>query len=203
MKQQKTHFIFDLDGTVTREETLPVIAKHFCMTEEIETLTRKTVQGSIPFVESFIQRVHLLGELPVDEIAHLLGGVQLHEGVAQFIREHVEQCSIATGNLRPWIAELVARLGCACDSSEAVISENRVARLSHILHKEDVVHRYQGLGRRVVFIGDGNNDVEAMRVADISIASALTHDPVPGVLTVADHLVWDEVALCRQLCQLA
>ena len=78
-----------------------------------------------------------------------------------------------------------------------------MAKLTHILHKEDVVQRYQGLGRRVVFIGDGNNDVEAMRVADISIASALTHDPVPGVLTVADYLVLNEAALCRQLHQLS
>ena len=30
-----TKFIFDLDGTVTREETLPLIAKHFSVEEEI------------------------------------------------------------------------------------------------------------------------------------------------------------------------
>ncbi|WP_294144316.1 HAD-IB family phosphatase [uncultured Selenomonas sp.] len=203
MKEEATQFIFDLDGTITQEETLPLIAEHFGVTAEIEALTEKTVRGNIPFVESFIRRIYILGELPVDEVAHLLGGVQLHEGVAQFIREHSEQCSIATGNLRPWIEELAARLGCECDSSEAVIEENRVAKLTHILHKEDVVQRYQGLGRRVVFIGDGNNDVEAMRVADISIASALTHDPVPGVLTVADYLVLNEAALCRQLHQLS
>lgn len=203
MKQKDTQFIFDLDGTITQEETLPIIAEHFGVTAEIEALTAKTVQGNIPFVESFIRRIYILGELPVDEVAHLLGGVQLHEGVARFIREHASQCSIATGNLRPWIAELATRLGCACDSSEAEIVDNRVAKLMHILHKEDVVRHYQGLGRRVVFIGDGNNDVEAMRVADISIASALTHDPVPGVLTVADYLVLNEAALCRQLHQLS
>ena len=203
MKEEATQFIFDLDGTITQEETLPLIAEHFGVTAEIEALTEKTVRGNIPFVESFIRRIYILGELPVDEVAHLLGGVQLHEGVAQFIREHSEQCSIATGNLRPWIEELAARLGCACDSSEAVIEDNRVAKLTHILHKEDVVQRYQGLGRRVVFIGDGNNDVEAMRVANISMASALTHDPVPGVLTVADYLVLNEAALCRQLHQLS
>ena len=198
-----THFIFDLDGTITREETLPVIAEHFGVTAEIEALTQKTVQGNIPFVESSIRRIYILGALPVQEVAHLLGGVQLHEGVAQFIREHQASCSIATGNLRPWIDELATRLGCTCDSSEAVIENGRVAKLTHILRKEDVVRRYQGLGCRVVFIGDGNNDVEAMRVADISIASALTHDPVPGVLTVADYLVLNEAALCRQLHQLS
>ena len=46
-----TKFIFDLDGTVTKEETLPLIAKHFSVEEEIETLTKQTVMGQIPFVE--------------------------------------------------------------------------------------------------------------------------------------------------------
>jgi HAD superfamily phosphoserine phosphatase-like hydrolase len=198
-----THFIFDLDGTITREETLPLIAKHFGVTEEIKALTQQTVLGNIPFAESLAWRVRILGTLPVDEVAHLLAHVKLHEGVVQFIRAHKEQCSIATGNLRPWIEELVTRLACACDASEAVVEDNRVADITQILCKEDVVQRYQELGRRVVFIGDGNNDVEAMRVADVSIASALTHDPVPGVLSVADDLALDEAALCRQLRQLS
>ena len=53
-----------------------------------------------------------------------------------------------------------------------------------------------------MFIGDGNNDVEAMRLSDISIASALTHMPSNGVLSVADYLILDEETLCRQLNQL-
>lgn len=201
VNQKITQFIFDLDGTITQEETLPLIAEHFGVTEEIKALTQQTVQGSIPFAESLAWRVRILGALPVDEVAHLLAQVQLHEGVMQFIHAHRDQCSIATGNLRPWIEKLVARLDCACDASEAVIENNRVAKLTHVLHKEDVVQRYQKMGRRVVFIGDGNNDVEAMRVADISIASALTHDPVPGVLNVADGIAWDEASLCRRLYQ--
>ena len=52
----KIKFIFDLDGTITSEETLPLMAKHFNVQEEIEQLTRETIQGDIPFVESFIAR---------------------------------------------------------------------------------------------------------------------------------------------------
>ncbi|MCI7267456.1 MAG: hypothetical protein MR545_09585 [Veillonellaceae bacterium] len=47
-----TKFIFDLDGTVTREETLPLIAKHFSVEEEIMELTRNTVDGRVPFIDS-------------------------------------------------------------------------------------------------------------------------------------------------------
>lgn len=150
VKKEATQFIFDLDGTITQEETLPLIAEHFGVTEEIKALTQQTVLGSIPFAESLAWRVRILGALPVDEVAHLLAQVQLHEGVMQFIHAHRDQCSIATGNLRPWIEKLVARLDCACDASEAVIENNRVAKLTHVLHKEDVVQRYQknGTARR-------------------------------------------------------
>ena len=58
------------------------------------------------------------------------------------------------------------------------------------------------LGQKVIFIGDGNNDVEAMRLADISIASGITHKPSPGVLSVADYAIFSEEALCRLLYQL-
>ena len=74
--------------------------------------------------------------------------------------------------------------------------------LTDIIKKEDVVEKYRAEGHRVVFIGDGNNDVEAMRAADVAIASGLTHAPMASVISVADYLVLNEVALCRQLNQL-
>ena len=64
------------------------------------------------------------------------------------------------------------------------------------------MERYKSEGEKVVFIGDGNNDVEAMRLADVSIASGLTHMPAKSVLSVADYVVFNEEGLCRQLNQL-
>ena len=197
-----TKFIFDLDGTITKEETLPVIAKHFSMEEEIEKLTRQTVMGHVPFVESFIRRVFLLGKLPIDEIDALLGGVELHEPIVKFIRKNRAHCAIATGNLSCWVAKLVARIGCEAYCSEGKIENNRVVELMNIIKKETVVEKYRAAGHRVVFIGDGHNDVEAMRAADIAIASGLTHEPAQSVLSVADCLVRNEAELCSRLNQL-
>ena len=197
-----TKFIFDLDGTVTKEETLPLIAEHFSVQEEIEKLTKQTVMGHIPFVESFIRRVFILGKLPVDEIDELLAGVALHTDVVAFIKKNSAHCAIATGNLSCWVAKLVAEIGCEVYCSEGMIENNRVVELTDILKKENIVERYRAEGCRVVFIGDGNNDVEAMRTADVAIASGLTHAPTAGVISVADYLVLNEVALCRQLNQL-
>ena len=197
-----TKFIFDLDGTITSEETLPLISKHFKIQEEIDELTNETIQGNIPFVESFIRRVHILSKLPVNEINNLLENTKLHQKVLNFIKENKKDCIIATGNLNFWIEKLVSKVDCKCYSSTGIIENNKIQKLTHILKKENVVKKYQEYGEKVVFIGDGNNDTEAMRIANVSIASGLTHKPAKSILTVADYLVYTEEALCRQLNQL-
>ena len=195
-------FIFDLDGTVTKQETLPLIAKHFGVQEEIEKLTAQTVQGNIPFIESFIRRVHLLGNLPVDEVDNLLSKVPLYPLIHDFIQRNNKDCLIATGNVGAWIRQLTNRVGCDIFCSVATVENNKISKLESILRKESLVQRLQNEGYRVVFIGEGNNDVEAMRTADVSIASGLTHKPATSVLSVTDYAVFSEEALCRQLNQL-
>ncbi len=195
-------FIFDLDGTITSQETLPLVASHFNIEEEISDLTRETIQGNIPFIESFLRRVHILGKLPVSQISELLSKVELHDGVHEFILKNSEHCHIATGNLDCWIDKLSQKVGCNSFTSEAVVKENSVLKVKSILRKERIVKQFQDEGHAVVFIGDGNNDMEAMRIADITIAVGLTHSPAKSILPYTDYLIFDENALCRQLNQL-
>ena len=197
-----TKFIFDLDGTITKQETLPLISTNFNVQYEIDTLTSETVKGNIPFVESFIRRVYILGKLPIHEVSDLLAKVDLYPKIIEFISSHKDDCIIATGNLKCWIDKLSSRIGCKCYSSDAITENDNVQAITGILKKENIVKKYKSNGEKVVFIGDGNNDVEAMRLADISIASGLTHNPANSVLSVANYLVFNEEALCRQLNQL-
>ena len=197
-------FVFDLDATITKCESLPLIATHFHIEKEIAALTNATITGQVPFVESFIKRVHILGQLPVDQVAALLADIPIYEQLAAFIRTHQSQCAIATGNLDCWITPLTQKLGCQCCCSSAQVIDNRVAHIAHIVHKDKIVQQLKtaGGGREVVFIGDGDNDVEAMRLADVSIATGLTHEPAASVHAIADYVFYQERALCRQLSQL-
>lgn len=197
-----TKFIFDLDGTVTSQETLPLISEYFGISKDIKKLTKETIQGNIPFVESFIRRVNILGKLPVDEISNLLEKTLLYPKIIDFINKNKDKCAIATGNLDCWIDKLSKKVGCICHSSSAEVKNNRVTKITQILKKESIVEHYKNLGEKVVFIGDGNNDMEAMRIADISIACGLTHRPAPSILTITNYLVFEEESLCRQLNQL-
>ena len=195
-------FLFDLDGTVTSQETLPVIARNFHCQEEIADLTKQTVVGNIPFVESFIRRVSILGKYSVKKTNDLLAQIPLFPELKRFIDEHRADCVIVTGNLTCWCEELFRRIGCKSYGSEAEIADDHVVKLKSILFKEDIVDHYRAWGETVVFIGDGNNDLEAMRHANISIATGLTHNPVQSLLAICDYVVFSEKALCRQLRQL-
>ncbi len=195
-------FVFDLDGTLTKQETLPLIANTFKITEKIEKLTKETISGNVPFIESFIKRVNILGELPVSEVSKLLHSTEIYPEIHKFIQKNLDKCVIATGNLDCWISELAQKIGCELFCSSAEVTNNSVTKITKILRKESVVSFLQQQGAFVVFIGDGNNDMEAMRTANISIACALTHRPANSVLSIADYLVHSEDSLCRLTNQL-
>ena len=193
-------FLFDMDGTVTACETLPMIARRYGILDEVEDLTREAVQGDVPFAESFERRVALLGRLPVDEVSHLVARAPLHERVANFIAAHREQCAIVTSNLDCWCDGLMAKLNCRSHCSSAVLADNRVAAIDSILNKEEVVDYYQAAGDNVVYIGDGHNDLAAMSRADLAIAvGLLPGTPAASLIKVARYVFSDEAALCRQL----
>lgn len=195
-------FLFDLDGTVTSEETLPIIANHFNCVEQISELTARTVQGNVPFIESFIRRVNILGHYSVSETSQLLAAVPLYPAIAKFIEEHKEDCVIVTGNLTCWCEGLFKKIGCQCYGSEALCEDDQVVKLKTILRKEQIVDQYKALSETVVFIGDGNNDLEAMRHANVSIATGLTHNPALSLMSICDYVIFNEQALVRQMRQL-
>ena len=195
-------FLFDLDGTITAQETLPVIARLGNLSDTIDQLTRETIQGNVPFIESFIQRVNILKDIPVSMISQTLAEIPLYREVCAFINAHPDDCIVVTGNLSCWCEGLFAKIGCKCFSSEALVENDAVVKLKSILRKETVVELYQAQGEKVVFVGDGNNDLEAMRLADISIAAGLTHNPANSLFAITDYMVFNEITLCRVLNQL-
>ena len=132
----------------------------------------------------------------------MLTSVQLRPQVTNFINNHREDCVIVTSNLTCWCEGLFSKIGCQCYGSEAECNDDRVVKLKTILRKEQIVDQYKALGETVVFIGDGNNDLEAMRHANISIATGLTHSPAQSLMAICDYVIYSSNALVRQLRQL-
>lgn len=191
-------FLFDLDGTVTRVEILPEIARAIGLEREIAELTRETMAGDLPFESSLRRRVEILKQVPVSEVRAIVRGVELDPHIADFLARHRDRCTIVTGNLDVWIEDLIADLGVPCYCSTAELEGDRLVRLTSVLDKATVTANWLG---PICAVGDGYNDLGMIAAADLGIAYGGVHTPAPGLLDVATHAIYDGQRLCEFLSE--
>jgi phosphoserine phosphatase len=194
-----TAFCFDLDGTVTRDEILPVLSREIGLFEEIAALTEATIKGVIPFRKSFLLRCRLLSDIPVSRVQAIVQEIALHGEIAEFIRGNRDRCFIITGNLDVWIGGLVDSLGCRCFSSRASVEGDKMTSVDHVLHKGDAVREIKCEFEKVVAIGDGMGDVPMFEEANVRVAFGGTHQPIQTLIEFSDFVTYNEKSLCRLL----
>ena len=194
-----TKFVFDLDGTITKAETLPLIAAELDLADEMKLLTDLTLSGQIPFEKSFKLRYLILRNVPLKKIRDIMASVELDEEIAAFIAEHKKNCAVVTGNLDCWIAPLAAKLDCKIFSSTSELDDKNSPVLTKILDKGAVIRTLKKNCDKIIAVGESFNDVPMFKAADVSIAFGGVHKPVDALLAVADYFVSDGGALCRLL----
>ena len=194
-------FLFDLDSTITKVEILPEIAKAIDMEDKMRTITDKTMKGEIPFDKSFMNRVELLKDIPVSQVADIVANVPLHDKLVDFIRDNAERCYIVTGNLDAWISGLMDRLGmkehCLC--SKVIVENDLISGIESIIDKAEAIKAFD---KPFVAIGDGNNDAPMIEAAEIGIGFGGVREIAPAVLQSATHATYSEEKLCQFLKQL-
>lgn len=187
-------FLFDLDSTVTKQEILPTIAKSLGIYEQMSALTEKTMQGEIPFKQSFLRRVDLLKDVPVSEVCAMVENIQLNERLVDFIKRNHDRCYIVTGNLEVWIEGLIKRIGMEKNvfCSKALVQDDYIQDVFSIIDKNAVISQ---MVMPFVAVGDGNNDAEMIEAADIGIGYGGVRDIASSVLACASHAVYEEGCL--------
>ena len=193
-----TKFAFDLDGTVTKEETLPLLAKGLGLTDEMKLLTKLTMEGKLQFNQSFKLRYHVLRNLPLRDIHEVIKNVPLDDDISNFIRENQQRCAIVTGNLDVWIKPLIDDLGCACYSSTSICHGGDYV-LDTIIDKSDAIRSMRTTSNKVIAVGESFNDIPMFEEADVAIAYGGVHAPVDIAISVSDYVVFDGGALCQLL----
>lgn len=196
-------FLFDLDATVTRIEILPALAEQVGLLDEMRELTEKTMRGELPFKNSFLSRVEMLKTIPVSKVAGIVENIPLNEEIVKFISENSEDCYIATGNIDVWIEKLINRIElpmshCLC--STASVQDDKLVSVNSVLDKGMAVKQFV---RPVVAIGDGSNDAEMIRLAEVGIGFGGVRPVAYSLMSNATHVVYDEKRLCnflRTLC---
>ena len=192
-------FAFDLDGTITKVETLPILARELGIAAQMKILTDLTLAGEISFEKSFRLRYEMLKKISPKKIAEIMDAVELDEEIFNFIRENKFQCVVVTGNLDCWIEPIATKLGCEIFSSTSELDSHGVPVLKKILRKDFAIQRLKESCDKVIAIGESFNDVAMFEAADISIAYGGVHKPVDAAIFVADYLVNDSATLCRLL----
>ena len=194
-----TAFCFDLDGTITRDEILPILSREIGLFEEIAALTEATVKGVIPFRRSFLLRCRLLGEIPVSRVQEIIAKVRMYEEILAFIRRNNDNCFVITGNLDAWVAPLVEKIGCRFFCSYADVESDKLIGVGHVLNKAEAIAEIRPSHAKIVAVGDGMGDVQMFEHADVCVAFGGTHKPIQTLLQLAHFVSFNERSLCNLL----
>jgi phosphoserine phosphatase len=198
-------FLVDLDGTLTRCELLPLIAKHFNLEDVIKDLTYQCIWGKIPFEEGFLRRIEILKSIPISHVQGVIESVALNESLVSFMQDNVDRCYIVTGNLDVWVKPLCEKLKIPSFTSNANYQNNFIQEVKLVLNKKSVIEKLKHafFSKQFVVIGEGHNDAELMELADVGIAYGGVHAPANSVMATASHVIYNEKTLCNFLKQLS
>lgn len=192
-------YTFDLDGTVTKQEILPLLAEYLNLQEEMQILTQMTLKGDLKFHNSFKLRFFILNNIPLNEIHNIIENVILDKNIVKFIQDNKDNCAIVTGNLDLWIKPLIDLLGCKVCSSHGQIDDKGNIKLTEIMEKGSAIRKLRKGDDRIIAIGDSDNDVPMFEEADIAIAYGGVHRPSDKARLNSDYVVYNGGALCNLL----
>ena len=190
------YYLFDLDGTITKEELLPRIATLNGTHEEMKISTASATRREFYSSNSLAERVEILSEIEISKVQDIVETVPVLTGLISFIQKKSETTFIVTCNLDVWVEKFFKKYSLKGFTSQALIRENRVV-LDSILDKKSVLEKFQG--KSIVYVGDGSNDVQIMASANIGILSEIVHESPDSLWAVADFAVRDEGSLCKIL----
>ncbi len=195
----KKIYCFDLDGTITSQELLPLIAAELDLYDEISALTQATINGLIPFERSFKLRCKLLSDVPIKKVQEVAEKVKLNESIVQFMKENKDNSYIVTGNIYEWIQPIIEKIGCKIFCSKGKFTNGKLSGLEKIIDKGEVVKELRGSDKSIISVGDGMGDVLMFQESDLSIAYGGVHEPIETLRKVSNYIVYEENSLCRLL----
>jgi phosphoserine phosphatase len=155
--------------------------------------------SNVSFSKSFLERIDLLSEIPLDEAQSIVETVPILEDLMNWIQSNNQCVYLVTGNLDIWLQKFLKKYKLKAFTSKAILKDGKVC-VTEILDKVQVLGNFAT--NEVVYVGDGSNDVEIMRNSDIGILTEIVHKAPTSLWDVADFAVKDEEALCKLLSRL-
>ena len=119
-------FIFDLDGTITKKEILPELAKKISKYRIVKKMTNDAISGKTSFNVNFLERVKILNQLDDNVVDNVVDQIELDTNFLKFIKKNNSKCIIVTQNLDKWIRCIQKKINCPIYSSTAITKNGKV-----------------------------------------------------------------------------
>jgi phosphoserine phosphatase len=182
-RKSKRLVIFDVDSTLLAGEAIDELAAVAGQRDAVEELTRRAMDGVIPFAEALRQRVRLLAGLPRHEIERVAARLPLTPGAGetvQVLKDLGFRVGAISGGFDLLVDPLSRRLGLdhahanRLEIRDGLLTGELVGEIVDAEKKADLL-RSIALEEKipleqVVGIGDGANDIPMLQAAGLGIA---------------------------------
>ena len=204
--------VMDVDSTVIEQEVIELIAAYAGVEERVREVTLAAMRGELDFAASLRARVALLEGLPASVLDAVRAAVRLTDGAAELVHElH------AAGHLVALVSGgfdvVVDGIARAVDADhyrantleiiDGVLTGRVQGEIVDRAVKARMLREFAQLHAiplsRTVAVGDGANDLDMMREAELGIAfcaKPVVQEAADRAINVRDlRLVLDEIAL--------
>ncbi len=182
-RRRKALLVSDMDATAIEGETLDVLSGYTPFKQEIDDLTRQSVEGSLSFTQSLIRRVGLLKGLDQETLEKTHAQMRLSPGLKILVatmRKNGALTALVSGGFRYFTAKVKAESGFDIDiANDLELQEGRLTGrlLPPIIDPEAKAEALQSMVRHhgldpslTLAVGDGFNDVFMLKSAGLGIA---------------------------------
>lgn len=189
-------FLFDVDSTLINEEVIDLIGAKANLSSEISAITELAMLGQIDFNMALTKRVELLSGLAVEILAEVRSEITLTNGAAELIsglRNAGDEVAVISGGFIEVIAPLMKTLNIDYFKANSleIHNEKLTGRVTGEIVNRMVKANYltelkeQLNPKLTIAIGDGANDIDMVKAADIGIAFCAK----PALKEVADVVI--------------
>ncbi len=181
--EKKRLVVLDLDSTLIQAEGLDEMAKEIGVGDKVAIITRRTMNGEIPFREALRERVRLLKGLSIRALYRVYKRIVLTPGTFEFIsilKKRQIKTAVLTGGFDYFASRFQKTLGLDyAFSNHFEIRDNRLTGevLGEIVDGQKKLFFMEEIAKKegiplhqVVAVGDGANDLPMMKRAGLGIA---------------------------------